>query len=65
MADGLSSYLGKKDDDDEKPKGSFAKKRGSSGSDAKYAEIGKKFEEMLKLCASLKEEDGDDADEDE
>lgn len=65
MADGLSAYLGKKSDDDEESKGDFAKKRGSGGDDAKYAEIGRKFEEMLKLCASIKGKDDDDGEEEE
>lgn len=65
MGDGLSAYLGKKGDDEGEKKAPFAKRRGSSGSDAKYAEIGKKFEELLKLCASVKDEDDDDGEEEE
>lgn len=47
---------------DEEKGGGFARERKKNGDKAIYAEIGKKFEEMMTLCAKLK---GEDEDEDE
>lgn len=51
----------KKDDDEEKEEGGYARERGKSSKADIHAQIGKKFEEMLRLCEKLKGGD-DDAD---
>ena len=51
--------------DEEEEEGGFASKRGKSSKKKIHAEIGKKFEEMLRLCEKLKDsEEEDDASDD-